>query len=79
MSKGIIVIPTFNEIENIERLVKSIFSQRRNFHVLVVDDNSPNGTAKVMEELQKSYPDMLLLERLEKKKGIEKAFIHRFN
>ena len=79
MSKGLVVIPTFNEIENIERLVKSIFSQNLGFHVLVVDDNSPDGTAKVVEELQKSYSGLLFLEKRKKKEGIGIAYIHGFN
>ncbi len=78
MPKVLIIIPTFNEVENIERIVKSIFAQRRNFHVLVVDDNSPDGTAKVVSELQKKHPDLLFLENREKKEGIGRAYIHGF-
>lgn len=78
MPRRLVIIPTFNEIENIERIVKSIFSQRRNFHVLVVDDNSPDGTAKMVEELQKAYPSTLFLESRSKKEGIGRAYIHGF-
>ncbi|HET8838284.1 MAG TPA: polyprenol monophosphomannose synthase [Flavobacteriaceae bacterium] len=78
MPRGLVIIPTFNEIENIERIVKSIFSQRHDFHVLVVDDNSPDGTAKMVEELQKAFPTTLFLESRNKKEGIGKAYIHGF-
>lgn len=78
MSKGLVIIPTYNEIENIERVVKSIFSQRRGFHVLVVDDNSPDGTAGIVEALQKTHPTTLFLEVRKKKEGIGKAYIHGF-
>jgi dolichol-phosphate mannosyltransferase len=55
MSNGIIIIPTFNEIENIERLIRNIFSLQRKFHILVVDDNSPDETAAKVKELQAEY------------------------
>lgn len=78
MSKRLVIIPTYNEIENIERIVRSIFSQGRGFHVLVVDDNSPDGTAKKTKTLQEEFPGTLFLEVREKKEGIGKAYIHGF-
>lgn len=78
MSKALVVIPTFNEIENIERLIRNIFSLQRNFEILVVDDNSPDLTSKKVEELQKEFPDKLhLLFRL-KKTGLGTAYIAGF-
>ena len=53
MAQGIVIIPTFNEIENIEAIVKAVFALPTPFHVLIVDDNSPDGTATKVEELQK--------------------------
>ena len=53
MARGIVIIPTFNEIENIEAIVKAVFALATPFHVLIVDDNSPDGTAAKVEELQK--------------------------
>ena len=56
MAQGIVIIPTFNEIENIEAIVKAVFALPTPFHVLIVDDNSPDGTAAKVEELQKEFP-----------------------
>lgn len=78
MPQRLIIIPTYNEIENIERIVRSIFSQGRGFHILVVDDSSPDGTAEKTRELQKEFPDLLFLEVRQKKEGIGKAYIHGF-
>ncbi len=78
MPQRLIIIPTYNEIENIERIVRSIFSQGRGFHILVVDDSSPDGTAEKTRELQKEFPDSLFLEVRKKKEGIGKAYIHGF-
>jgi len=78
MSNGIIIIPTFNEIENIERLLRNIFSLQRNFHVLVVDDNSPDQTAAKVKELQAEYFGSLFLEERLGKQGLGTAYIHGF-
>ncbi|HET8809858.1 MAG TPA: polyprenol monophosphomannose synthase [Flavobacteriaceae bacterium] len=78
MSRRLVIIPTYNEIENIERVVRNVFSQRRGFHVLVVDDNSPDGTAEKTKALQKEYPNTLFLEERNRKSGIGKAYIHGF-
>ena len=78
MVHGLIIIPTFNEIENIERLIRNIFSQRRNFHILVVDDNSPDGTATRVRTLQAEFPEQLFLEERKEKTGLGTAYIHGF-
>ena len=78
MVNGIIIIPTFNEIENIERIVRNVFSQRRKFHILVVDDNSPDGTATRVRTLQAEFPDSLFLEERVGKQGLGTAYIHGF-
>ena len=78
MVHGLIIIPTFNEIENIERLIRNIFSQRRNFHILVVDDNSPDGTATRVRTLQAEFPEQLFLEERKEKTGLGTAYIHCF-
>jgi len=75
---GLIIIPTFNEIENIERLVRNIFSQQRKFHILVVDDNSPDGTATRVRTLQAEFPEQLFLEERMEKTGLGTAYIHGF-
>ncbi|MFD1094304.1 polyprenol monophosphomannose synthase [Salegentibacter chungangensis] len=78
MTKGIIIVPTFNEIENIERLVRNIFSLQRSFHILVVDDNSPDGTAARVRTLQAEFHDKLFLEERTGKLGLGTAYIHGF-
>ncbi len=78
MVKGIIIIPTYNEIENIERLVRNVFSQKRKFDILVVDDNSPDGTADRVRTLQAEYHDRLFLEERSGKLGLGTAYIHGF-
>ncbi len=78
MSHGIIIIPTYNEIENIERLIRNIFSLQRKFHILVVDDNSPDSTAAMVRELQSEYFGALFLEEREGKLGLGTAYIHGF-
>ena len=78
MGNGIIIIPTFNEIENIERIVTNVFSQRRKFHVLVVDDNSPDGTATRVRTLMAEFPETLFLEERLGKQGLGTAYIHGF-
>lgn len=78
MPDGIVIIPTYNEKENIARLIKNVFSLQRNFHILVVDDNSPDATARVVRDLQEKYKDRLFLEVREKKSGLGTAYIHGF-
>ena len=75
---SLVIIPTFNEIENIESILKSIFELEKYFHVLVVDDSSPDGTAKAVKSLQKVYPERLFLEVRTEKSGLGTAYIHGF-
>ncbi|HET8803705.1 MAG TPA: polyprenol monophosphomannose synthase [Aequorivita sp.] len=78
MFKAVVVVPTYNEIENIERLLRTVFSLQRQFHVLVVDDNSPDGTANIVEENFKTYPEKLFLLKRAEKKGLGTAYIAGF-
>ena len=78
MSNGIIIIPTYNEIENIERLIRNIFSLQRKFHILVIDDNSPDQTAEKVRQLQTEFFGVLFLEEREGKLGLGSAYIHGF-
>ena len=78
MSGTLILIPTFNERENINPLLKSIFSQKIAVDVLILDDNSPDGTKKVVLENKIKYKDRLHLINREKKKGLGKAYIEGF-
>lgn len=78
MSKGIVVIPTYNEIENIEEIINAVFSLKTEFHILIVDDNSPDGTSAKVKELQKQFENNLFLEVRQKKSGLGTAYVHGF-
>ncbi|MBX2922268.1 MAG: polyprenol monophosphomannose synthase [Chitinophagaceae bacterium] len=74
----LVVIPTYNESENIKSILNAIFEMGLHFHVLVVDDNSPDGTADTVRELQKMYKEQLFLQVREGKLGLGTAYIHGF-
>ncbi len=74
----IIIIPTYNEKENIHGILNAIFSLQKDYHVLVIDDNSPDGTASVVKELLPVYADKLFLEVRKQKLGLGTAYIHGF-
>jgi len=78
MSQGVVIIPTYNEIENIESIVRAVFALSTPFHVLIVDDNSPDGTAQKVVELQREFPERLHLESRTKKSGLGTAYVHGF-
>ena len=78
MSDTLVIIPTYNEKENIENMVKTVFSLQKAFDVLVVDDNSPDGTGAIVERLQAQFPSRLFLEKREGKTGLGTAYIHGF-
>jgi dolichol-phosphate mannosyltransferase len=78
MNDAIVIIPTYNEIENIEAIIKAVFSQTKAFHILVVDDNSPDSTATKVSELQLEYKDKLFLLNRENKTGLGTAYIAGF-
>ena len=78
MSKSIVVIPTYNEIENIQSIIHAVFSLYKPFHILVVDDNSPDGTYHKVVELQEKYPSQLFIELRAKKSGLGTAYVHGF-
>lgn len=78
MSESIVIIPTYNEIENIEAIIRAVFELDTAFDVLVVDDNSPDGTAKKVAELQQEYPERLFLEVRAGKSGLGTAYVHGF-
>jgi dolichol-phosphate mannosyltransferase len=78
MLNTVVIIPTYNEIENIEAIIKAVFSQSTAIHILVVDDNSPDLTALKVKELQNVFPDKLFLEVRKEKSGLGTAYIHGF-
>ncbi len=76
--RAIVVIPTYNEKENIEPLLRAIFGLKIGLHVLVVDDHSPDGTANLVKKLQHYYPDQLHLLDRPKKEGLGRAYLAGF-
>lgn len=68
MTQALVIIPTYNEKENIQPIVKSILAQNLGFHILVVDDNSPDGTAKLVEAMMSEYPGQVHLLLRQKKR-----------
>ncbi|OYT16234.1 MAG: dolichyl-phosphate beta-D-mannosyltransferase [Bacteroidetes bacterium 4572_77] len=78
VSDSIVIIPTYNEKENIENIIRYVFSLSKSFHVLVVEDNSPDGTANIVKMLQKEFPEQLHIEERKGKLGLGTAYIHGF-
>jgi len=78
MKDGIVIIPTYNEIENIEAIIRAVFSQQKVFDILVVDDNSPDLTSLKVKELQSEFSNQLFLLTREGKSGLGTAYIHGF-
>ena len=78
MNCGLVIIPTYNEIENIETIIRTVFSLHHPFHVLIVDDNSPDKTFDKVAALQNEFPDKLFLEVRQKKAGLGTAYVHGF-
>ncbi|MCD4832758.1 MAG: polyprenol monophosphomannose synthase [Bacteroidales bacterium] len=77
-SKILVIIPTYNEIENIEKMVRKVFSLTSPFDLLIIDDNSPDGTADIIKSLQQEYPEKLHLLEREGKLGLGTAYITGF-
>ena len=78
MADSIVIIPTYNEKENIEAIIRKVFSLSVPFHVLIVEDNSPDGTAAIVKNLMKEFPDRLFIEERKGKLGLGTAYIHGF-
>ena len=78
MQDALVIIPTYNEKENIENIIRAVFDQKIAFDILVVDDNSPDGTAAIVKILQQEFVDRLFLEIRKEKEGLGKAYIHGF-
>lgn len=78
MHDVLVIIPTYNEIENISAIIEKVMGYPDNFDVLVIDDNSPDGTAQKVEEMQNEYPGRLFLEKRAGKMGLGTAYIHGF-
>ncbi len=78
MSDSLVIIPTYNEKENIERMVRKVFSLSQSFHLLIVDDGSPDGTADIVKKLMQEFSGKLFIEERKGKLGLGTAYIHGF-
>ncbi|WP_231424182.1 polyprenol monophosphomannose synthase [Pedobacter sp. Leaf250] len=79
MSDSLVIIPTYNEKENIEKIIRKVFSLTQPFHVLIIDDGSPDGTADIVKSLQSEYDGHLFIEERAGKQGLGTAYIYGFN
>jgi dolichol-phosphate mannosyltransferase len=75
---SIVIIPTYNEKENVERMIHKVFSLEHDFHLLIIDDGSPDGTARIVKALQRDYPERLHLIERPGKMGLGTAYIRGF-
>ena len=78
MEKTLIIIPTYNEIENIAAIIDAVFQTKLTLDILVVDDQSPDGTGDQVKQLMSKYPERLFLESRAKKEGLGAAYVHGF-
>jgi dolichol-phosphate mannosyltransferase len=76
--ENLVIIPTYNEKENIEKIIRKVFSLETNFDILIIDDNSPDGTAGIVKLLQKDYPQLLHIHERAGKLGLGTAYIEGF-
>jgi dolichol-phosphate mannosyltransferase len=78
MSDSIVVIPTYNEKENVENMIRKVMSFEKDFHILIVDDSSPDGTADIVRKLQGEFEGRIHIEVRQGKLGLGTAYIHGF-
>jgi dolichol-phosphate mannosyltransferase len=78
MSDALVIIPTYNEIDNVERMTRVVMAFEKDFHILYVDDNSPDGTAQKIKALQQEFPGRVFIEERQGKLGLGTAYIHGF-
>ena len=78
MAKNLVIIPTYNEIENIEKMIRTVFDLPTRIEILIVDDGSPDGTAAKVKALQQEFPNQLHIEERQGKLGLGTAYIHGF-
>ena len=78
MDRKIVIIPTYNEKENIEKIIRAVFSLDGEYHILVIEDGSPDGTAQIVRRLQEEFPDRLHMIERKGKLGLGTAYITGF-
>ncbi len=76
--ENLVIIPTYNEKDNIENIIRAVFTLHKDFHVLVIDDGSPDGTAQIVKSLQNEFAGKLFIEERKGKLGLGTAYIHGF-
>ena len=79
MPDSIVIIPTYNEKENIEKIIRKVFSLPHEFHILIVDDGSPDGTGNIVKNLQRQFPQKLFIMERSGKQGLGRAYIAGFH
>ncbi len=77
-SGKIVIIPTYNEKENIEKVIRAVNSLKDQYHILIIDDGSPDGTAEIVEKMQQDFPDSLFMIKRKGKSGLGSAYIAGF-
>lgn len=77
-SDSIVIIPTYNERENIEKIIRAVFTLEKMFHILIIEDGSPDGTASIVKNLQTEFPDRLFMVERKGKLGLGTAYIAGF-
>ena len=77
-SDSLVIIPTYNECENIEKIIRAVFALEHDFHILVVEDNSPDGTAAIVKRMQEEFPERLYMIERTGKLGLGTAYIAGF-
>ena len=78
MEKKIVIIPTYNEKENIENIIRAVFSLDGDYHILVIEDGSPDGTAAIVKKLQEEFPQRLFMIERTGKLGLGTAYLTGF-
>lgn len=78
MADSLVIIPTYNEKENIEKIIRKVFSLEKDFDILIIEDNSPDGTAGIVRNLMTAFPGRLFMEERKGKLGLGTAYIHGF-
>ena len=77
-SDSIVIIPTYNERENIENIIRAVFALEKVFHILIIEDGSPDGTASIVKTLQQEFPERLFMIERKGKLGLGTAYIAGF-
>jgi len=78
VSDNLVIIPTYNEKENVEKIIRTVFLLEKDFHILIIEDNSPDGTAAIVKSLLPEFKDKLFIEERKGKLGLGTAYIHGF-